>query len=700
MKEQDVVANPPSWPSRVYQSAFRKNRPTEAKLENESSGTDVEAAKAESPSLSAWERRLPRIFQQPGVSKRKRRIRCILVLAFILIAIAAILLGVLLTRARKAASSKPAYLYLQQGNYMGKIIEASDDYPRALEGFEGVPYAQSTAFQNRFRPPRALTTTNATGQMTNAQSYGLSCPQSNGSSSTQGENCLNVNIYRPHWGDTEEEAHAALRKNGLNSSSLLPVVAYIPGGGFNTGSGKERNMASLAAWSETPIIAVSFNYRLGALGFLPSSLSAKEGALNIGLKDQQFFLEWLRTNLPTIGGDPNNVTLSGQSAGAHSVGHHLISYSAANTLISSPPPFQKAILESGASTARSVYVPDHSLHEDQFQDFIEACGFENVPEDQIFDSLRNASYDKIVDAGYKIWTKYESSLKWAFQPCIDGEGGVIPDLPVESWRKGNVLRIPILTGFNTDEGAIFVPKGENDPDTVHDIMSSIIPALNTTSLNMITDTLYPNTDSTAGKSLYDNSDDASGFGTQFWPLEDAYGSYAYIAPVLQTAHYASTASDAAPVYVYHFAARSAKYGAADHGDETKFVIHDVVSLDEYQGLNDTANVMAGAWSRFIVTGDPNPSSTSLTTSDNSTQFTWPQYFSPFTGTGAANTSDTAGLVALFGEGNDEAMGSKGTQNPGIPAQSVKLDKRHKEEVLFWWPLAIYSEGYANGSLSI
>lgn len=80
-----------------------------------------------------------------------------------------------------------------------------------------------------------------------------------------------------------------------------------------------HDTASMLAWSEEPFIAVSFGYRLGALGFLPSTLSKKEGLLNLGLHDQIFLFQWVQENIEAFGGDPGNITLFGLSAGAHSV---------------------------------------------------------------------------------------------------------------------------------------------------------------------------------------------------------------------------------------------------------------------------------------------------------------------------------------------------------------------------------------------
>jgi carboxylesterase type B len=213
-------------------------------------------------------------------------------------------------------AQKTSNLTLAQGNYLGHVTGPSPSSPRAIQSFLGVPYAASTEGQNRFQPPQALNTKAQAGVVINALKHGPICPQ--GGSDMQSEDCLNVNIYRPHFGDDAAEIAAEEKRLGVDSKKL-PVVAYVHGGGFNTGSGKERNMASFAAFADSPIVTLSFNYRVGALGFLPSAVTAKQGLLNLGLKDQQFFFEWMRTNLPDIGGDPDNVTIMGLSAGSHSV---------------------------------------------------------------------------------------------------------------------------------------------------------------------------------------------------------------------------------------------------------------------------------------------------------------------------------------------------------------------------------------------
>lgn len=119
------------------------------------------------------------------------------------------------------------------------------------------------------------------------------------------EDCLTANVFRP--------------KGATGVNSKLPVGVYIHGGAFNRGTSKMHDSASMVAWSDEPFIIVSFNYRIGALGFLNSALTARDGLLNLGLKDQILLLEWVQENIREFGGDPDNVTIFGLSAGAHSV---------------------------------------------------------------------------------------------------------------------------------------------------------------------------------------------------------------------------------------------------------------------------------------------------------------------------------------------------------------------------------------------
>lgn len=191
---------------------------------------------------------------------------------------------------------------LPQGKLVG--VKLSDSLPQPVDAWLGVRYALPPTGDRRFGLPVKVASSPDT--VIDASKYGPAGPGKAllpGPKLDQSEDCLTANIFRK-TSDKHEK---------------LPVALYIHGGAFNRGSAMMHKTASMVANAPDAFIAVSFNYRIGALGFLPSGLSAKEGALNLGLKDQILMMEWVQENIEAFGGDPSNVTLFGLSAGAHSV---------------------------------------------------------------------------------------------------------------------------------------------------------------------------------------------------------------------------------------------------------------------------------------------------------------------------------------------------------------------------------------------
>lgn len=196
---------------------------------------------------------------------------------------------------------------LPQGKVIGVTFSKEELRPRTVEAFFGIPYAKPPVDERRFRPAEKLPA--SPDVVIDASHYGPSAPGkqllAGGPKLVYSEDCLTANVFR--------------QAGSVADGKLLPVAVYIHGGAFNRGTASMHNTTSMMAWSEEAFVAVSFNYRIGALGFLPSSLTAKEGVLNLGLKDQILLFEWVQENIKAFGGDPENVTLVGLSAGAHSV---------------------------------------------------------------------------------------------------------------------------------------------------------------------------------------------------------------------------------------------------------------------------------------------------------------------------------------------------------------------------------------------
>ena len=198
-------------------------------------------------------------------------------------------------------------------------------YESGIEGFVGIKFAQSTAGKNRFRPPIPYTPEpNSDIQATDP---GPSCPQRKsfggyGPWKTYdvvhqiSEDCLNLNVWRP---------------NGTKAGDNLPVLVWIYGGSFITGNKDGKLMQPGAMQAQAianghPIMNVEINYRLGVFGFGQTEALINERSANAGVRDQRAALEWVQANIAAFGGDPNKVTIHGQSSGGTAVGTQILAY--------------------------------------------------------------------------------------------------------------------------------------------------------------------------------------------------------------------------------------------------------------------------------------------------------------------------------------------------------------------------------------
>ncbi|SPO06786.1 related to para-nitrobenzyl esterase [Cephalotrichum gorgonifer] len=350
-----------------------------------------------------------------------------------------------------------------------------------IEIFLNIPYGEDTSGENRFKPP-TLHVPEA-GSTIKAQSYGPSCPQplSNGSLLALGsitevsEDCLNLNVARP---------------KGVGPKDRLPVMVWIHGGGFWSGANSEPTTAPDGLVLESienglPVLHVAINYRLGFFGFATSDSLLAEGSGNAGMRDQRLALEWIRDNIANFGGDPERVTIFGQSSGGLAVGLHLLSYGG-----SKPVPFQRAICESQALEPGLT----GSFTIDAFQALVDhvGCNATDLHSDETVECLRDLDTHTLLDSA--IATKFDDishNIGDIWMPVVDGD--FLPAAPSELIREGKFAKVPTMMGWTDDDLNIFVETTVKTDQDTHDWISAYVPDVTPENIDGML-SLYPVSD--------------------------------------------------------------------------------------------------------------------------------------------------------------------------------------------------------------
>ena len=223
-----------------------------------------------------------------------------------------------------------------------------------VESFKGIPYAQPPIDQLRLKPPQPITSSlgkiDGTGIPKACPQFFFSIDERNiptnvlgtilnlpllQTITNAGEDCLTINVQRPA---------------GTKAGDKLPVLFWIFGGGFELGSTAMYDGTSLVAESVAqgkPIVFVAVNYRVGGFGFMPGKEVLADGSANLGLLDQRLGLQWVADNIAAFGGDPEKVTIWGESAGAISVLDQMMLYDGDNNY-NGKPLFRAGIMNSGS----------------------------------------------------------------------------------------------------------------------------------------------------------------------------------------------------------------------------------------------------------------------------------------------------------------------------------------------------------------
>ncbi|XP_023941604.1 juvenile hormone esterase [Bicyclus anynana] len=299
--------------------------------------------------------------------------------------------------------------------------------------YYSVPYATS----ERFQPPKTAPKWEG---IFNAISPFIRCPQKVSFFMSGNEDCLYLDVYTP----------------GISSSlSKFPVMVFLHGGAYFKGSKELYDPQFLVTKG---VVVVIINYRLGVLGFL-----CLNGISNLGLRDQVAALKWVRRNIAAFGGDPDNVTLCGQSAGASSASMHLLTELSKGL-------FHKAILMSG--TALSTWAFNIEPSTAAFDDASKIST--PLTETDVFHTFAEADLDLILDA------TYDTSVNprfFKYSPCVDVNftQPFFRDAPFNILKSGKFNKVPLMIGYTDKEGGFFYRLLSED--TVNDLSDNFVDRL-------------------------------------------------------------------------------------------------------------------------------------------------------------------------------------------------------------------------------
>ncbi|KAH9443051.1 hypothetical protein MJO28_014386 [Puccinia striiformis f. sp. tritici] len=339
---------------------------------------------------------------------------------------------------------------LDYGSFIGKLEPILQ-----LERFYGIPFAEPPVGELRFANPIKPTKTYFNRDATKLPP---ACPQQTFGGNTSSEPYhsllngahLNPLAYIKAFGPGQEDCLTLdiTRPAGTTNSSRLPVMYFIFPGGFNYGVSWQLTPKFLVKKSMDmgmPVIHVTANHRLNAFGFLGGKEVGEAGVGNLGLKDQRLTMEWIKTHISQFGGDPDKVTIYGESSGAISVSHHLLAFKGQHNNL-----FRAAICHSGTAIPIGKLSDGAGQHAfDHIAQFVD-CGDAS---DKLA-CLRKAPYKKLLKAVEFFPGSFSfGAFPLTFAPVVDGD--FVTESMQTALKAGEFAKVPVITGDTLDEGTIF-----------------------------------------------------------------------------------------------------------------------------------------------------------------------------------------------------------------------------------------------------
>ncbi|KAK8163163.1 Alpha/Beta hydrolase protein [Phyllosticta citrichinensis] len=360
---------------------------------------------------------------------------------------------------------------LRQGTYTPNTSVATVDQ------FLSIPFAAPPVGQLRFANPQPYTSGSPKKRF-KATTYGPGCPQGRSPPRYNGyaEDCLTLDVLRP--------------VGARSRWTKLPVLVWIYGGSEIAGQSILYNGTKLVDYSAStrrPIIFVALNYRTGGFGLSVNSLFAKEGILNVAIKDQYAGLEWVHSNIAAFGGDPKKVVIFGESAGSFNAWMQM-RYAAVKK--ESGRLFQGAIAESGAPASLLLKGLEPSSGDAYFQQTLDATGCGDAADK--LSCLRDVPYENLT----QVWFNSSSPL----EQNIDDYGNLQVGFGIdgqlvksENYWDHEIAPIPLIHGTNLNEGSLGNRVSAGTADNRTYLAGLVAKDLNTTNTDLIdpiVDTYY------------------------------------------------------------------------------------------------------------------------------------------------------------------------------------------------------------------
>lgn len=458
-------------------------------------------------------------------------------------------------------AADPTVIKLADGPIQGSMTDTGNG-----RQFLGIPYAKPPVGDLRWKAPQKPDPWTA---VRDATKFGKRCAQLMSptlqNAASNDEDCLYLNVWTPLPAPKQP----------------LPVMVWIHGGGNVNGSASEPvPFVNLGVFYSGQILAenrgvivVSMNYRLGVFGFFghPDLWADGGSSGNQGLLDQQMAFEWVQDNIAKFGGDPANVTIFGESAGAFDVCMHVAAPSNAGL-------FHRAISESGGCTTRLRTKTEAETAGVAFAKDLGCTGADTLA------CLRGK-------AAADIMATPDVASSVEFGPEVDTL--YMPDQPRTLYDMGKVAKIPYLLGSNTDEGTLFLPATK--PMTQNDYLAVLTQ-------------IFGATGAAAVNSLYPMANFASGVPNPATAaLARVIGDSRLVCPTFDSA--TRMAHTSTPVYMYNFdvpvpAAISTTLGAT-HGSELTSVFGTSPTFAADAASKAVSDLMQRYWTNFARTGNPN-----------------------------------------------------------------------------------------------